>query len=56
MTAFFGCSVDKSMKSIKHLANYIDSIYHKGSNILPSDNQEKDYELLEAEVFEIIIE
>ena len=55
-TAFFGCSVDKSMKSIKHLANYIDSIYHKGSNILPSDNQEKDYELLEAEVFEIKIE
>ena len=45
-----------SMKSMKHWANYIDKYYDKGSEILPSNNQEKIYDLIEVEVYKIIVE
>ena len=40
----------KSMRSIKHEANDINNYYDKGSEILPSNNLEKLYELIESEV------
>ena len=46
----------KSMKSIKHWANDINNYYDKGSEILPSSIQEKEYELIESEFYKIIIE
>ena len=54
-TSDFGC-LTNSMKSIKHLSNDINNYYDKGSEILPSNNQEKEYNLLETEVYKIIIE
>ena len=48
--ADFGCSEVKSMRSIKHEANDINNYYDKGSEILPSNNLEKLYELIESEV------
>ena len=53
-TARLGC--EKSMKSITHWAGEINKFYDKGSEILPSNNQEKAYDLIETEVFKIIIE
>ena len=53
-TAYFG--LDNSMKSIIHNANYINRFYDKGSEILPSNNIEKEYDLIETEVYKIIIE
>ena len=44
------------MRSIKHFANDINNYYDKGSEILPSNNQVKEYELIESEVYKIIIE
>ena len=44
------------MSSIKHWANDINKTYDKGSEILPSNNQEKVYNLIEVEVYKIIIE
>ena len=54
-TADFGCGKN-SMKSIIHNANYINRFYDKGSEILPSNNIEKEYDLIETEVYKIIIE
>ena len=54
-TADFGCN-KKNMKSIRHYADYINSYYENGSDILPSNNQTKYYDLLETEVYKIIIE
>ncbi len=45
-----------SMKRIKHWANDINKNYEKGSEILPSNNQAKIYDLTEAEVYQIVIE
>ena len=56
-TAGLGCS--GSMKSITHLANEINKIneyYDKGLEILPSNEQNKDYNLIETEVNKIMIE
>ena len=52
---FLGC--ENSMKSITLRDNYykINEYYDKGSEILPSDNKEKKYDLLEIEVYKIII-
>jgi len=50
---FFGC-ID-SMKSIRYIAS-INKYYDKGSEILPNNNQRKEYDLIEAEVYKIIIE
>ena len=44
------------MKSIKYWVDDINQHYNKGSEILPSDNKEKEYSLLECEVYKIIIE
>ena len=54
-TGYFGCN-DQKKKSIVHYANYINSYYDNGSDILPSNNQQKYYDLLETEVYKIIIE
>ena len=51
----FGCE-SKNMKSIVHYAAKINSYYDNGSDILPSNNQIKYYDLLETEVYKIIIE
>ena len=51
----FGCE-SKNMKSIVHYADRINSYYNNGSDILPSNNQIKHYDLLETEVYKIIIE
>ena len=54
-TAYFGCE-SKNMKSISHYAASINTYYDNGSDILPSNNQTKYYDLLETEVYKIIIE
>ena len=53
-TARLGC--EKSMKSITHWADEINEYYDKGSEILPSNKKEKEYNLIETEIFKIIIE
>jgi len=55
-TNYFGCYINNSMKSITHYANNINKYYDKGSEILPSNNQTKEYDLIETEVYKIIIE
>ena len=52
----FGYYGMNSMKSIRHWGNEINEYYDKGSEILPSNNQVKEYELIESEVYKIIIE
>ena len=55
-TAQFGCH-SSAKKSIVHYASAINSYYENGSDILPSNNQHiKYYDLLETEVYKIIIE
>ena len=44
------------MKSIRHWGKSINDYYDKGSEILPSNNQAKTYDLIEVEVYKIIIE
>ena len=51
----FGCE-NKNMKTIEHNDTAINSYYNNGSDILPSNNQTKYYDLLETEVYKIIIE
>ena len=53
---YLGCNSVNSMKSIRHWGNEINEYYDKGSEILPSNNQVKEYELIESEVYNIIIE
>ena len=56
-TNSFGYFDMQSMRLIDHRAHKINDFYDKGSEILPNDNDEKkDYDLLEAEVYKIIIE
>ena len=55
-TSSFGYYNMKSMSSINHRANVINEYYEKGSEILPSNNQEKAYDLIEVEVYKIIFE
>ena len=55
-TVDFGCNGVKQMKSITHKSNTINNYYDKGSEILPSNKEEKVYDLLEAEVYKIIFE
>ena len=45
-----------SMKYMRHSPNKINDSFDKGSEILPSYNQEKIYDLIELEVYKIIIE
>ena len=55
LTSNFGCE-NNSMKSLNHWGNNINNFYDKGSEILPNNNQLKEYDLLETEVYKIIIE
>ena len=55
-TAEFGCGFYNSMKSIIHNANDINNYFDKGSEVLPSYYQNKVYNLIETEVYKIIIE
>ena len=55
-SADFGYDSTNSMKSIMHWSSGINRFYDKGSEILPSNNQDKKYDLLETEVYKIIIE
>ena len=52
----FGYYGMNSMKSIKHWANDINKHYDKGSKNLPSNNKVKVYDLIEVEVYKIIVE
>jgi len=54
LTHHFGCQ--KSMNSIVHNSKDINKKYDKGSEILPSNNQKKEYDLIETEIYKIIIE
>ena len=54
-TYAFGC-YSSAKKSILHNPAAINSYYNNGSDILPSNNQAKFYDLLETEVYKIIIE
>ena len=45
-----------NMNYIKHWTNDINKNFNKGSEILPSNNDEKVCELVEAEIYKIIIE
>ena len=56
MTADFGCTIKIPVKSIKHCADRINQFYDKGSEILPSNNQEKVYNLIELEVYKITLQ
>ena len=56
-TSDFGCRhINLSTSSITHKSNLINDYYDKGSEILQSNNQEKIYDLIETEVYKIIIE
>jgi len=55
-TAEFGCGFYNSMKSIIHNANDINNYFDIGSEVLPSYYQNKVYNLIETEVYKIIIE
>ena len=55
LTSNFGCE-NNSMKSLNHWGNNINNFYDKGSEILPNDNKLKKYDLLETEVYKIMIE
>ena len=49
-----GCNHDVNLNFIYHSANMIDSSFINGKNILPSGNSEKEYEVIETEIFQII--
>ena len=55
-TARFGYSSNSPINFIKHWANEINKYYDKGSEILPSNNEERVYELIETEIYKIMIE
>ena len=52
---YFG-SEGNTMKSIFYNSSYTGQYYVGGSEILPNNNQKKNYDLLEIEVYKIIIE
>ena len=49
-----GCNEDVNLNFIYHSAQVIDSLYINGTNILPSGKLEKEYEVIETEIFQII--
>ena len=55
-TIYLGCNGVNSMRPIKHKANEINEYYDKGSEILPSNNDERVYKLIEIEIYKIMIE
>ena len=52
----FGCENTKKKSIVHNVAANINIYYDNGSDILPSNNQIKFYDLLETEVYKIIIE
>ena len=55
-TACFGArNSNYSMRKITHKANFINKFYDNGSEILPSNNNEVIYDLIELEIYKIII-
>ena len=55
-TASFGCGYNNSMKSLIYYSSDINEYYDKGSEFLLSNNKTKEYDLIETEVYKIIIE
>ena len=56
-TIDFGYYSTNSMRSIKFWCSDINGYYENGSGILPNNGENtKEYEILETEVFKIIIE
>lgn len=51
----FGCNPDKKLNVIYHSANAIDNFFYDGSKLLPTEDSEKEYEVSECEIFQIII-
>ena len=49
-----GCNPDINLNFIYHSANNIDNYFINGTNLLPSGNIEKEYEVIETEIFQII--
>ena len=47
---------DNSMRILTHNADYINEYYDKGSEILPNNNQVKENNLIETEIYKIIID
>ena len=55
-TACFGVrNLNNSMRKITHKANFINKYYDNGSEILPSNNNEVIYDLIELEIYKITI-
>ena len=55
--ADFGCrKTNSSMSSITLWPHYINEFFHKGSNILPNNGEEVMYDLIETEIYKIIID
>ncbi len=55
-TSYFGNSlICGNMKKLIHNSNYINSFYENGSKILPSKGGQVSYELIEVEVFKVLI-
>ena len=50
-----GCNPDVNLNYIYHSADVIDNIFINGTKLLPSENIEKEYEVIECEIFQIII-
>ena len=55
-TVGFGCSSMNLMKSISHYADDINKYFENGSEVLPSNNQTKEYDLIETEVYKVTFE
>ena len=49
-----GCNDNVNLNFIYHSAQAIDRLFINGTNILPSGNLEKEYEVFETEIFQII--
>ena len=51
-----GCNIDVKLNHIFHSYEYIDKCYENGSKILPSKKDEQEYEVLEMEIFQLLID
>jgi len=52
----YGFGIEGKIKSIVHYGGIICNYYENGDEILPSEKKTKYYEIIEVEVFRIIIE
>lgn len=53
--ANLGCNVEENLNFIYHSVEFIDNNFINGKKILPSENDEEGYEVIETEIFQIII-